>query len=540
MFLNRKNEIRLQLPFSTIAALLFINLLTACGSFYLASQLSHAAQYLPLSLFIATLFFMLLISICIIFAQTSRAAQVQQQKLRQALFSAQKDVIEVKTQFEFSLNHDSATKLPNKKAVEKRLNKLINAELNCALFSIAINNIHFISDSYGNLLVEELLGQLAERVKHILDEDKLLARAEFDKMLLICPGMSALNAEILANQLHNLLKEEFIIDEYEIVLQTAIGITYYQEQNVTSNLLIHQANLALRYAKTLNQPKIARYYPSMQKELDKGKNVELALKHAIHHDELTLYYQPQLDLRSGDIVGVEVLIRWLDSQGNSVMSPSAMIKVAEKSGLMPALGHWIMEAALKQYAKLLDDRCAPGVITINASGLEFANGDFAEHVNRILTHYDIPASRVQIELSEQVFANNIESLVVALQRLARLGVSLAINDFGTGYLSLYYLKQLPIHTLKIDRSFIGNLAHSKDDMIICQTIITMANLLQMRVISVGIEDEQQQAMLQNIGCHYAQGEHLFSPLSFAKITNVLKSQRERKALTSLTADINSP
>ena len=264
----------------------------------------------------------------------------------------------------------------------------------------------------------------------------------------------------------------------------------------------------------------------MQRQLIEKKQQEQAVKTAIHQKDIALVYQAQVDIRTHAVVGIESLIRW-NGDPQFQIAPDQLIQTAEDIGMMQKLGQWIIETALRDYSTMLDERCAPKHIAINISGKEFQDPRLAEFIIRAIEHYDIPPSRVHIELTEQIFIENIEKNHQILNRLANSGISLAIDDFGTGYSSLAYLKNFPINTVKIDRSFIKDLPQSKDDLIICQAVISMANLLDLNVVAEGIETLAQQEILRKIGCYVAQGFYYHKPVGAAQIIQLMKNQRSQ-------------
>ncbi|RXJ74603.1 hypothetical protein CS022_03275 [Veronia nyctiphanis] len=262
----------------------------------------------------------------------------------------------------------------------------------------------------------------------------------------------------------------------------------------------------------------------MQEQLNQQKTLEQSLRKAINNNELDIHFQPQVDMQTLQLIGVEALVRWKSEHG-AYISPKKIIEVAEQTGLMQHLGHWIIDRALADFSYMLDQRCAPGKMSINLSGKEFHNGYLADYILQTIRRYDIPPSRVQIELTEQTFIENIEENRDTLNRLTLAGISVAIDDFGTGYSSLAYLKHYPVDSIKIDKSFISDLPKSKDDLIICQTMVSMANLLSLKVIAEGVETLDQHEVLKNIGCSYGQGQHYFNVMKTDDILSIVKEQK---------------
>lgn len=431
---------------------------------------------------------------------------------------------EAQAQLQFIAKHDPQTHLPNLFSMEKYLERSIRADQDIVLLCVTLDSLREINDMYGHQVADLLLFEAAKRFKSVLPRNAILARVNRDQFMLACAGMSQLEAEMQANQLRMCLEEEFIIEENDILTTYSIGIAYRYDNDICAEDMLRHADTAARKAKTVGTRKVVAYNKSMQEQLNRKKELERAIRKAINNDELQLHFQPQVDLRTRQIVGVEALVRW-ETHSGTVISPDVIIKTAEETGLMQRLGHWVVDTALKQFSHMLDERCAPKCIAINVSGHEFQDGYLADYVIRSVNHYDIPPSRVQIELTEQVFIENLEHNQHTLNRLTASGISLAIDDFGTGYSSLAYLKHFPVNTLKIDRCFVKDLPESKDDLVICQAVVSMANLLQLKVVAEGIETVEQQELLRNIGCNFAQGHFYYPAMSASDLMTILKEQR---------------
>lgn len=525
---DSKKNLKPQPRVKVVLLIALFCLIVYSTSFLVYHNLSHSVDVIKKGIFVISIVFSILLTLCILSIEMYLIRKKSQKKLIDKLKIQKDKCQELKDQLNFIANHDPRSHLPNQIAVEKKISETKEFGGSCTLLSLSLNNLYFISDMYGFSFADQLVQQIITRCQKIIDENILLARIQYDQFILVTTNMTSLNTTQLANQIHSALVKEFVINQQTVLLNCFIGIAYSNNEDMAPQKLIHQANMAVRKAKSSYDQKILTYHNNIQKELDDKKQQEQDLKNAINNDELCVFFQPQIDLRSGKIVGMEALVRWIDSNGNSIMKPEFIIQTAANSGLMVDLGYWIMETSLKQFSQLLDERCAPNLITINASKEELQDNNFIEQIKRLLEYYDIPASRVQIELSEQGFTDNIEKLIETINELSKIGLTLAINDFGKGYLSLSHLKDLPVSTLKIDRSFIKNLLDSKEDMVICQTIITMANLLQINSVSVGIENKHQQMLLQNLGCHIAQGRFLYEPMPFDSIIELLKKQRIKR------------
>ena len=481
----------------------------------------------PMLIFVAGIIVTVLVGISLYLLEVNVMRRLGESR---TVFKLKKEIIqrrEAESQLQFIAKHDPQTHLPNLFAMEQYLERSIKSEQDIVLLCVALDSLREINDMYGHLVADLLLIEAAKRLKSVLPHNSILARVNRDQFMVACAGMSQLEAEMQANQLCMCLEDEFIIEESEILTAYSIGIAYRYDKEIRAEDMLRHADTAARKAKSVGTRKVVAYNQSMQEQLNSKKELESAIRKAINNDELQLHFQPQVDLRTRQIVGVEALVRWETDTG-AIVSPEVIIKTAEETGLMQRLGQWVVDTALKQFSYMLDERCAPKCIAINVSGHEFQDGYLADYVIRSVTRYDIPPSRVQIELTEQVFIENLEHNQKTLNRLTTTGISLAIDDFGTGYSSLAYLKHFPVNTLKIDRCFVKDLPQSKDDLVICQAVVSMANLLQLKVVAEGVETVDQQELLRNIGCNFAQGHFYYPAMSAKDLIRLLKEQRAER------------
>lgn len=491
------------------------------------SELENTYFSLPMLIFVAGILVTILVAIALYLLEVNIIGRHVES---QSVSKLKEEIIQRKdaqSQLHFIANHDPQTHLPNRFAMESYLERTIHTESNIVLFCITLDTLREINDMYGHIVADQLLFESAKRFKIVLPSNAILARVDRDQFMVACAGMSQLEAEMQANQLRMCLDDEFLIEENDILTHCSIGIAYRYNQKIDACDMLRHADTAAHKAKAIGTRKVVAYNQTMQEQLTRQKELERSIRKAINNDELQLHFQPQVDLRTRQIVGVEALIRWEDANG-TIIRPDVIIKTAEQTGLMQRLGHWVVDSALKTFSHMLDERCAPKCMAINVSGHEFQDGYLADYILRAVTRYDIPPSRVQIELTEQVFIENLEHNQHILNRLITSGIHLAIDDFGTGYSSLAYLKHFPVNTLKIDRGFVKDLPQSKDDLVICQAVVGMANLLQLKVVAEGIETLEQQELLRNIGCHFAQGHFYYLPMTAEKLMTILKQQQANR------------
>jgi len=315
---------------------------------------------------------------------------------------------------------------------------------------------------------------------------------------------------VIAEKIRNILEQPYIISDYEHHCSSSIGISLFPEPNISASELLQQADKAMYRAKEQGRNTICFFHPSMQQVADDKLFLEKELRRALKHQHFKLYYQPQTDAK-GKIISAEALIRWHHPE-RGVISPAQFIPIAEDSGLIIALGGWVLNQACWQMRQWLDQGMEMDHVSINVSSRQFRQADFVNTVDQALKHNKLDASRLCIELTEGIVINNIDDTVAKMRALKRMGIKISIDDFGTGYSSLAYLKQLPLNQLKIDQSFVRDLTIDLNDAIIVSTIINMAHNLQLEVIAEGVETEQQKDYLLQKGCQVFQGYYFSKPL----------------------------
>ncbi len=437
----------------------------------------------------------------------------------------------VEQKLNFNIQYDQTTHLLNRVGLCQHIEKNINTSFDIVLIGLLINNFSEIDDLHGSEVSKKLLQKIMVKLQSLTPSHCTLSRTTADQFVCCFLGMSAFDTQLQANRIYNAFSEDYVIEGYDIKPQITLGIVHQQNSHNSSYELLRFMDTTLHHGKKTHK-NIMSYSETIQQNLDDKKSQEIRIKKAILNDELHLMYQPQVDIRTQQIIGIECLLRWGNLQ-EPLFTPMLIIETAERIGLMQKLGQWIIKKALEDYAKMFDERCAPKHISINISGREFQDPKLAEYIIRVVKQKDIPPSRVHIELTEQVFIGNITRNQKILNRLSQAGIKLVIDDFGTGYSSLAYLKNFPISTVKIDQSFIKDLPDSKDDLVICQAVISMANLLELDVVAEGIETIEHQEILRNIGCYIAQGYYYYRPITVEKIIEIMKDQRHTRTSYSI-------
>ncbi|MDD2776283.1 MAG: EAL domain-containing protein [Gallionella sp.] len=426
--------------------------------------------------------------------------------------------------------YDSLTKLPNRRLLQDRLDQAIIATARSgmygAMFFIDIDHFKALNDSRGHDVGDLLLVDVAQRLLDGVRENDTVARQGGDEFVVLMETLgktadeTALLAASLGDKLRMALAAPFNLRGYEYHCKTSIGIGLFDAQSTVEELFKH-ADLALYQAKTSGRDRLHFFDPAMQDALEQRSILEAALRQVVALQQLRLYYQPQLDAKHR-VVGVEALVRWQHPQRGLVL-PDAFIPLAEDTGLILPIGHWVLETASEQIKAWENDtQMSVLQIAVNVSARQFNQPDFVKQVQNVLASSGANPARLKLELTESMLLEDVQDTIAKMHAIKQLGVLFSMDDFGTGYSSLSYLAQLPLDQLKIDKSFVRNISRSKNDESIVCAIITLGLGLKMNVIAEGVETEVQRVFLAMHGCHEYQGDLFSRPLPLPKLEAFLK------------------
>ncbi|MGZ8095876.1 MAG: EAL domain-containing protein [Methylosarcina sp.] len=437
-------------------------------------------------------------------------------------------------QLEFLAHHDTLTSLPNRLRLFFRLEHSIEAAKrggkSLALLMLDLDRFKDVNDSFGHLAGDQLLQlvakRLVERVRHI----DTVARLGGDEFTVVLENISQPeDAARIAQAIIQDLNEPWpLANGGEVLIGVTIGISLYPQHSHTPELLLQQADAALYKAKESGRNRYAFYSNELTIAARQRLDMEARLRRALMQNELQVYYQPQIDIVSGEIVGAEALLRWHDPVEGPV-PPSRFIPVAEQSGLIQAIGAWILKATCDQGSQWLKAGIKPVSLSVNVSQHQLRQGDISALVAEVLKKSQFPAKYLELELTESGLMERQSDIIALLHNLRAQGVRLAIDDFGTGYSSLAYLKRFPLDVLKIDKSFIEDIPHHQDDMEIAATIIAMGHILGFKVIAEGVETSSQLAFLKDKGCDIYQGYLYSAPLPAEEFALLLQSSHTETA-----------
>ena len=413
-------------------------------------------------------------------------------------------------------NYDNLTGLPNRRLLMNFINQTITLvgrrALYAAVLFIDLDRFKLINDTLGHSAGDELLKEVAERLKKCVRLSDIVGRLGGDEFIALLPDIEQIeDVIIICKRIYSIFEIPVKLGDHEVSVMTSIGISIYPTDGDDGDTLLRKADVAMYRAKSDGKSCYRFYSESMSHQGSDRLRLENRLRRAVDRGEMYINYQPQVDINTGKICGAEALLRWHDGE-HGMISPKEFIPVAEESGLIIPIGEWILRTACT-HAKSWQDKGLNCVkLSVNISLRQFIQKDFAHMVGRILKETGLDANYLELELTESVVMDNAEAVVKILGELKETGVRLAIDDFGTGYSSLIYLKLMPIDIIKIDQSFVRDMAVNVNDAAICDAIIRLAKSLNLEVIAEGVETMEQLELLKRLDCCNIQGYVVSKPL----------------------------
>lgn len=410
--------------------------------------------------------------------------------------------------------HDPLTNLYNRTFFKAQLTKSLEmtkrGHYAFSLFYFDLDHFKRVNDDLGHEAGDQLLIEIAKRLKQRLRAEDTIARLGGDEFAIIMSGIASVEkAQLMATDVQNMIAKPIKLAAAEVLVTASMGITLSPKDALGIEDLLRNADLAMYKAKNAGRNGFYFYNDALNKALQESILLESELRIALKEQEFELYYQPQIDLKTGKIFGFEALLRW-NHPTRGMIPPNIFIPVAEQSGLIVALGEWVLTEASLFIARLNQKHNQSYMVAVNLSARQFKDKNVANIIQHSIARAGIKSEWLDIELTESMLMGDINEAIQQMQDIKALGVQLSIDDFGTGYSSLSYLKRFPIDTLKVDRAFIKDIPHDKDDMAISDAIIAMAHKLNMKVIAEGIEHKEHVQFLVEKQCQVGQG-YLFSP-----------------------------
>lgn len=441
------------------------------------------------------------------------------------------DITESKAAVEriqFLAFHDPLTALPNSQLARERVGQAINQvkrdnKGSFALVLIDLDQFKAVNVAFGYTLGDELLRQVAHRLLESVRESDTVSRQGDDEfMVIITQDASMLAVSGICTKLLQVLSKSYQLNEHQLSISASIGVAMYPEDGQDYDDLMKKADLAVNSVKEAGRNSFRFFNEQMNSDVMQHVLLRNGLIRALEQSEFLLYYQPQVDMRTGQVIGLEALIRWNNPEFGLV-SPADFIPVAESTGLIVEMGAWVLREAcrqLKTWREALG--VADLVMAINISAVQFTIGDLFKTVEGVLEEFEIPPNVLELELTESVLLKEASTALDIISRLHRLGVKMSIDDFGTGFSSFAYLKKLPVDRLKIDRSFVMDITTNEDDAAIANAIVSLSHILGLNVIAEGVEDDDQVALLTKHGCDQYQGFLFSRPLAADDCEHLLR------------------
>jgi diguanylate cyclase (GGDEF)-like protein/PAS domain S-box-containing protein len=424
--------------------------------------------------------------------------------------------------------HDVLTDLPNRLLFSDRLTQAISLahrnHYQLAVLFLDLDGFKHINDSLGHSIGDKLLQSVADRLTASVRKSDTVCRLGGDEFVILFPEIAhAEDAAISAAKIIAELKNTHAIGEHNLRVTVSIGMSTYPDNGEDAETLIKNADTAMYHAKQSGRDNSQFFRPDMSLRAVERQSLEGQLRYALERHELLLHYQPKVNLKTRAITGVEALVRWQHPE-RGLLFPGQFLTIAEDTGLIVAIGQWVLHEACRQTRAWIDAGLLAVPVAVNICSLEFRNDQFSEGVRTALKDSSLDPKYLELELTESVLMRHAESAALGLEKLKAIGVRLAVDDFGTGYSSLSYLTRFPIDALKLDQSFVQGVVDNTDNAIVVSAVITMGNSLKHRVIAEGVETLDQLKFLQARGCAEGQGYYFSRPVAAPQFAKLLESR----------------
>lgn len=446
------------------------------------------------------------------------------------------DRIRYQRELEHRSNHDSLTGLANRNLLQDRMEQALHQArrqgASVAILFVDVDRFKQVNDSLGHSGGDCLLREVGERLARCVRAGDTVARLGADEFVLVLAdaGEPRKVGAVAQRVLHS-VSEPVLVEGYEIVVTASIGIGVHPRDGESAETLLRNAEMAMYQAKRDGPGAFRFYQPQMNERALERLTLERKMRAALEREEFVLHFQPQMELASGRLTGLEALVRWQQADG-TLVPPASFIPLAEETGLILPLGNWVLEAACRQNKAWQAAGLAPARMAVNVSARQLHQSDLPRAVERALAETGLDPAHLELELTESMIMREPERVVGVLRELKALGVVIALDDFGTGYSSLAYLKRFPIDRIKIDRSFVRDLEEDPSDATIIRTVIAMSHALGLRVIAEGVESPVQLRHLVQHRCDEAQGYLLSPPLPAGEVQRLLRHPPELPGLAA--------
>jgi diguanylate cyclase (GGDEF)-like protein/PAS domain S-box-containing protein len=422
-------------------------------------------------------------------------------------------------------NYDALTGLANRSLLNDRLHQLILSaatyRTHLAVVFVDLDRFKFINDSLGHHVGDELLRAMAERLKASVRESDTVARLGGDEFVLLISGQGDPEAvAVVVERMLSEIAQPWTIPQGDFNVTCSIGVALYPDDGISAETLLKHADSAMYRAKEKGRNNFQFFTPELNALITERLELENKLRRALEREQFSLRYQPRIDMQTRRVIGIETLIRW--QSDHEEIAPSRFIPIAEEVGLIVPIGKWVLSAACAQNKAWQDAGLPPMVVSVNTSARQFRHENFVQVIADVLAQTGLEARYLEIELTESAIMHDAEQFIAMLSEINDLGVQIALDDFGTGYSSLSYLKRFPVDRLKVDRSFVQDIATDADDATIVRTIVALGHNLGLKVVAEGVETEEQIEFLRANGCDELQGYYFAEPLTAEALAEYLR------------------
>ncbi len=422
-------------------------------------------------------------------------------------------------------HHDTLTNLPNRTLLERRVKRYLQNHDedtdHLAVMFIDLDNFKVINDTINHHVGDNILIELANRLRSLVRKDDTVARIGGDEFVVVLPYTDVDEASAIAEKLR---KELLLPIHYEAIsfeITFSLGIAIYPEDGTDCWGLVQNADLAMYHSKQAGKNRITVFSRQLADRSIRRMTLDSRMKEALLKEEFSLRYQPKVDIESGRLIGFEALLRWFDSSANAFVSPLEFIPAAEQSGFILTLGEWVIDTVTKQLQRW-NEKGFVTKVAINVSAIQVHQNTLVQTIKDKLKQFGVSGSQIELELTESIIMENSDRIIDNLQKILDQGVTISIDDFGTGYSNLAYLSRFPVSTLKIDRAFVEKIDQRQDGRRIAQAIVEMARSLGLEVIAEGVETGEELCVMREIGVQHVQGYLFDKPLMAAEIEDRLK------------------
>jgi diguanylate cyclase (GGDEF)-like protein len=445
-----------------------------------------------------------------------------------------KEQLDHKAKIHYQAHYDSLTGLHNRTSFGERLEEAIKrahrAGCRLGLLQLDLDHFKLVNDSLGQSAGDQVLRTSAKRMQACIRESDMLFRTGSDQFAVIMqPLRHTEDASRLASRIIEAMTQLLTINGQNLVVTASIGISIFPEDDVDSEMLVKSSDAAMHLAKQDGRNQYRYFSLEMKQQALERLEFESGLKTALQNEEFVLYYQPRVATHSEEIVAVEALIRWANPE-RGLVPPNSFIPLLEETGLIHPVGEWVLHNACQQTKQWHDAGMSRIRVSVNISSAQFKTGSFVELIKDALAQSALDAEYLELELTESVLVENIDNTIEIMNELKEIGVSISIDDFGSGYSSLNYVRLLPLDFLKIDRSFVKDLATSDKDVAIIKTIAALAQSLNIKLVAEGVEEDLQMEFLRSQNCNEFQGFLFSPPVPSAAIPDMISKQVVRQAV----------